>query len=331
MPRFPRPVAAFLLCLLLNSCNQEQSAQESDPGDIIRIAISQAPLSLPIYVAHEQGYFRSEGLNVVLEDTIGGYLCLEKVLDNKAELATTTEYPVVLNSFTRNDYVINATFATSTNDVKIITRRDTGLTTGGQLKGKRIGTSVGSSSHYFLDRFLLFNGLETGDVTLVDTRPDQLPEKLANGTVDVISVWEPFGYIAYQKLGENLNIFPNQNLYRETFNLVSKKAFADQNPGLIRKLIRALTKANNFIATEPKSAQGILVKRLALDHAFINWIWDDFRFDIALGQPMIVTMENEARWAIRSGLKTGPGIPNYLEYINAAPLREEQPESVTIL
>ena len=68
-------------------------------ADTLRIAASRAPVSLPLYVAQQRGFFADEHLDVAISDCIGGTRCLRQLLDDKADLATTSEMPVVLQAF----------------------------------------------------------------------------------------------------------------------------------------------------------------------------------------------------------------------------------------
>src|ERR1700748_440590 len=72
-------------------------------ADTLRIAATRAPVSLPLYVAQQRGFFADEHLDVGISDCTGGTLCRRQLLDAKADLATTSEMPVVLQAFKSAD------------------------------------------------------------------------------------------------------------------------------------------------------------------------------------------------------------------------------------
>ena len=60
-------------------------------------------------------------------------------------------------------------------------------------------------------------------------------------------------------------------------------------------------------------------------------IWESFSFKLFLDQTIPITLEDEARWAIKEGLVDKKDVPNYLDYIYVDALKEAKPEAVTII
>ena len=60
-------------------------------------------------------------------------------------------------------------------------------------------------------------------------------------------------------------------------------------------------------------------------------LWDDFIFEISLDQSLIVTIEAEARWAIKNNLTDAREVPNYLDYIHMDALEKVKPEAIGII
>lgn len=92
----------------------------------IKVAVATTPLSTPFYVAEKQGYFADEGLAVTLMDCAGGHVCLKQLLEGpgQVQLATASDLPIMFRSFERQNFYVLATFAASTQDVKLETGRD---------------------------------------------------------------------------------------------------------------------------------------------------------------------------------------------------------------
>jgi len=328
-----KSVLVFMVSLLMAGCGESQQSPVESEQTLRRvsIAVSSTPLSAPFFIAEANGYFGQQGLDVNIMDTIGGHRCLVKVLDGEAEMGTSSDYPVMKQSFERNDFVIAATFVSSENDVKLIGSKQFGVNKPADLRNKKVGTAMGSSSHYFLDRFLLFNNMSLSDVNVVHVNPEDQPAALKNGDVDALSVWEPYAYIAKNNLQEDAVIFPAGEYYRETFNLVMKKEFFSSNASTVKKMLKALDMAIEFIRQEPDKAQQILVTRLKLDNAFIDWIWKDYEFALTLDQSLLVTLENEARWALDNGVVNRSGGINFLDYVDVSILSEIDNAKISII
>ena len=99
-----RPAARWRVAVALALAALPSAAAVA--ADTLRIAASRAPVSLPLYVAQQRGFFADEQLDVVISDCIGGTRCLRQWLDDKADLATTSEMPVVLQAFKSADVAI---------------------------------------------------------------------------------------------------------------------------------------------------------------------------------------------------------------------------------
>jgi len=291
----------------------------------LTLAVSRTALSLPIYVAEAQGYFTAEGVSLKLAECIGGQRCLRRMLDGGADLATASDLPVMFNSFTRQDYAVVATFVSATNDVKLIARRSAGISGAPHLVGKKVGTVKGASAHYFLDAFLLFHDVDPRQVQVVDMAPEKLAPAFHNREVDAVAVWEPNGWMAVQGAGRDVVVLPSPRIYTETFNLVAlRRVLTDREDDVVRTL-RALARAQRFIAERPQEAKAILKQRLVLDDAFVAWVWKDLDYRLGLDQSLITTLEAEARWALREGHVATGSVPNYLRFVDSTPLRKALP------
>jgi NitT/TauT family transport system substrate-binding protein len=240
--------------------------------------------------------------------------------------------PVMVNSLGRSDFAIVATFVTSRRDIKLVVRKSAGIATADDLKGKRVGTAKGTSAHYFLDLYLLFNGVDPQKIELVPLGPEQIEAALRAKQVDAAAIWEPFANQSVRALAADGVVMPSARVYTETFNLLaSRKAMGERREDVV-KVLRALARAQRFIRERPQQAQAILKERLQVDQAFIDATWHDFDFRLSLDQSLLSTLEGQARWAIREGhVPRDSRIPDYLHFIASEPLRQVEPAAVTLI
>ncbi len=298
----------------------------------LTIAVSRTGLSLPLYVAEAQHYFAAEGVAVRTHECVGGPRCLKLLFDGQAQLATASELPVMFNSFARSDYAIVATFVTSSRDVKMIVRQSAGIDAAAKLRGRRVGTVKGTSAHYFLDAYLLFNGLDPRQIELVPLEPGDTAAAFKDGRIDAAAIWEPFAYRTLKALDGDGRILPSARIYTETFNLVAGHKFIAERESDLIKVLRALQRAQAFIAQQPRQAQAILKQRLGEDQAFIDATWSDVDYRMSLAESLVGTLEGQARWALREGHVTpGSAVPGYLQFVAPEALRQAVPAAVTLV
>lgn len=302
----------------------------SSAAEPLVLALSRTPLSLPFFIAEKQGYFEAEGLHIKIVEVIGGHRSLQQVLDGQADLATCSEAVVMFNSFKRDDFAIIATFVSSADDVKLIAHPDSGITKAEDLANKKIGTIVGAASHYYLTSLALLSGVDPKSMKVVAVQPENMERMLKQREVDAIASWQPSAYQVEQAI-PGARVIPDGGFYTEAFNLVISRKLIGNRDDELAMLLRALVRAENFIADQPKQAQGILLTRLQLEQPYIDWLWPRYRYRLTLGQSLLTTLESEARWARTEGLVSASKSPNYLKFIHSGPLRKVRPAAVGLI
>lgn len=302
----------------------------ANDNNLVRIAMSTSPLSSPFIIADEKGYFKELGLNVEIKKIKGGYLALKAVLAGDADIATSSEAVVMFNSFKRNDFSVFCTFVTSDNDVKIIAHSDSGIHTINDLKGKKVGTILGTSAHFFLSHTLLMNGISEDQVQISKLKPQEAKKVLEEKELDAVVTWEPYAYLAKKELGEKAKIIEHDRVYVETFNAITLREYANENEEKLSKVTQALIKAARFIKDNSEETQKIVAKALAKDLSVIKNTWPDFSFSVGLNQWLLTSLEAEARWAIKHNFLKVKTIPNYVNFINTKPLEKIAPNKITI-
>ena len=309
--------------------------QEELPVETIILGVETSMLTSAVWVAEDKGYFEEERLEVRIEEFDSGKSALATILkEGNLDMVTVAQTPVMFNSFTRSDYAIIAGMVSSEDDVKVLARQDKGIQNPPDLKGKKVGITMGSTGHFFLGLFLTHSGLSLSDVEIIDLSPFKLPEALAGGRVDAICVWEPHISNAKRLLGNKSVVLEPRGgaeIFREDFYFVADKGFIEDNPEALKKYLRAIEKGEEFIRKNQEEATNIVSQRLEIDKEAIVSIWDSFRFRLFLDQSVLMTLEDEARWAIKNNLTTATEIPVYLDYIYMNSLEEVKPEAVTII
>ena len=328
-------IGAFVLAALLGGYvwrSWTSLAQPASPPEPMTIAanIRYAGTGL-VFIAQEQGYFANEGLNVTLQPYTTGKDALDATLEGRAELATAADIPIMFAVMKDQPVSIVATIFKVEKDPGIIGRKDRGVLTLASLNGKRIGVTLGTSGHFVLDAFLIRQKLSTDDVTLRDLQPQELPEALLNGDVDAVATWEPYLGALRTQLGANGMIFYSEGIYELPFNIAGRRDYVVSHPETIKKLLRALVRAERFCKDEPAAAHRIIAGAINVSLEHMMELWPTFQFSVTLDQSLLLTLEDETRWAIKNKLTGRTNIPNYLYHIYLDALHALTPEAVTII
>ena len=299
------------------------------PMEKITVGVEKSLLPALVWIAEDNGYFTENGVEVTIKEYDSGRVALKAMLDEGGlDMVTVTQTPVMFNSFDRSDFAIVSAIVSSYNEITVLARRDRGITKAGDLRGKKVGMTKGSSGQYFLDLFLSNNNLQLSEVEKVDLPTSQLVSNLTTGSVDAISTWNPHLYNAQKVLGGESIIFPTRKILRVDFYFVPNKNFLQNHSETITRFLQALTQAETFIKEDKDEAVSIVSKRLGLDSAFVVSVWDDYQFGLFLDQTIIQTLENEAAWAIQNKLTGKTEVPDYHAFISVDALTKVAPEKV---
>jgi len=321
-------VAAIVACVF--SCTRTDY-KSAGPAEKVTIAYSATTESVLAEVAQMQGYYRQEGLEAIPRKHPFGKPALEDVLAGKADFATVAETPVMFAIMRGEKISVIATIESSRKGNAIIARKDRGILAFKDLKGKSIGVTLGTVSDFFADAILVLNGISRKDVKVVDLKAEKIAEALANGDIDAASTFNPYTIYAQKKLGGSGVTFQDESIYTWTFNVVARQEFIRNNPEKVKKLLRALVRAEDFVGRNTAEAQRIVADFSGIDVAIVRDAWTGTNFGVSLDQSLLLSLEDESQWAINGGIARNTRVPNYLDFIYIDGLKSVKPEAVRIL
>jgi ABC-type nitrate/sulfonate/bicarbonate transport system substrate-binding protein len=299
--------------------------------DQLRIALSQTPHAALLHIAAAKGFFGAEGLQVEVVPASHGKAAIDLLAQGKADLATAAEVPFVIAVMNGEPLAIAATVVSVSKEMAVVARRDRAIQTPHDLVGKKIAVARGTSGEYFLWAFLIRHKLAPDSVTLVDLPPARMAQELAGGNVDATATWQPLVVHVQAALGDQAVTFTEANAYTVTHVVVGRSAFLQERAPALEKLVRAMLRAESFSRAAPDQALMLTADRLKLDVRTLRQTWQDLRLRVDLRQSQLITLEDEARWAMARGYARRQPLPNFLPNLHLDALLAVEPGRVSVV
>jgi ABC-type nitrate/sulfonate/bicarbonate transport system substrate-binding protein len=324
--RKPFLVMILVVVLATGGC---QLGTESVQGPPLKLSLGLAPFPYSglVAIADEKGFFRESGLDLSIKDYSFGFATLEALSKGEIQVAMGNEFSFAMKINDDPSLRLVASVAL-VNTNEIVARRDRNIHEPSDLKGKRIGVCPNTSSEYYFLAFLLLNKIPLSEVTMVSVPAADMVDALVKGEIDALSGWDTVVYDAKKHLAENGVSWPAQN-NRDWHWVLAIKDSMIQSPEPVKRFLRALIKAEDFVLANKDEAKSILIRRWGFEPDFIDLIWDKTTLNVTLTQSLIVSLESFSKWCRVKEGRQGAA-PNFLRYVYTDALAEISPKAVTI-
>lgn len=135
---------------------------------------------------------------------------------------------------------------------RILVPQDSDIASIADLEGKKIAVPRGTSGHAFVLNALKSEGLRTGDVEFAFLAPPDALAAFQSGSVDAISIWDPFATQALETLDAREIVAGEPYEHGLGFEIASTKALEDPaKVAAIRDYLRRLNAAWQWAGENP--------------------------------------------------------------------------------
>jgi NitT/TauT family transport system substrate-binding protein len=255
---------------------------------------------LPVYVTEAKGFFKDEGLDVLLVLFNAGATNLQALIGGDVQIMGSAFVETIGGRAAGFD-VKNFWGICNIMPFQLYSQPD--FKSMKQAKGKRFAISRFGSLTDFLTRATLRHfGLDAKDVTIlqIGSTPARFAALTAKG-VDASIVWFPVTEIAkaqgYNKLLDLKEVFPEWPY--ETF--AAKETYLNKERDQVNKFLRAFQRGVRYTRENRDEAVKIMMKYVKMDPAYAPAGYDEYRDSFPLnGQiaekviPVVIEQEIEA-------------------------------------
>ncbi|WP_428568680.1 MAG: ABC transporter substrate-binding protein [Solidesulfovibrio sp. DCME] len=195
---------AFCLAMLCASTAATALAQ----ADKVTIGDSKLIISLPVFVAADQGLFAQNGLDVTLEEFETAQPLMDALVSGKVDVAGYTAYAITMNASLRAKkelYYLTSLVEDAQHPIsKLLVKKDSPIQSIADLKGKRVGILPTIAYTLWLEAILAKNGVDPAAVTLQNVAPPLSGSALESGAVDALFTNDPAAAVLTSGVGKEL-------------------------------------------------------------------------------------------------------------------------------
>jgi NitT/TauT family transport system substrate-binding protein len=248
---FTASFAAVLVVSTLGAANAESNK--------VRLGYQYSLWGSPAVIALELDLFKKHGVEVDAKRFPAGKDARDALVANTLDVATVGGTPFVVGAAVGELNAI-ATVAYTGRTGCIEVKKDSGIKTLDQLKGKKIGSRPGSTIDSVLrSKILPAFHLKDSDFQMVNVDFKDQAAALAGGSIDAFAGVEPFCALA-ESLGYS-ELLLNYEKYDPMPNmLASTSAFVKNNPQAAKGVVAAMAEAAQLFQKDPAKVKDILQK-----------------------------------------------------------------------
>lgn len=270
-PSFSKPIRRGFIATMLAAAAVFGGITASHAQDTIRLRLDWLPTGYhaPIFFAAKQGFYRDEGINLVIEDGKGTNASLQAIAAGNNEIAIANYSTMIQASATGMDVIGIGGMVQRLPDA-IVSLESNPVKAPADLVGKTIATSPGSAASKLLVAFFNSTGIDPSKVTVVNTASGQAPTAVLSGTAQAMTGWSFTDALLLNKQktiakpilmsDHGINILGN--------GFVTTKAYAAKNGDVLRRFMKATAKGYELGFKDPKaSIAAMMAERPVLSDA----------------------------------------------------------------
>ncbi|MDX2241323.1 MAG: ABC transporter substrate-binding protein [Leptolyngbyaceae cyanobacterium bins.302] len=225
----------------------------------VQLSFLKQSLDAPLIIAINKGYFAEEGLNVTYERGFGNSDTISKLGTGKFDLAFSDMYNAMdFNDKNPNDKIIAVAITQNRAPFAVLSFKQNGINSPKDLQGKKMGAPAGDGPRKLFPLFAEEVGVDPNSVEWTTMEPKLRETFLLQGKVDAISGFSTSALPSLLKGGkkmEDISLFYYTDNGLDFYGnaILTKEAFAKQNPEVVKAFIKAYFRGFQDVLKDPTS------------------------------------------------------------------------------
>lgn len=305
-------------------------AQPSAAAEKLVFAWTPNPQTPQVDLAMAKGYFKDAGLEIQMVAFPTGREGFEALIGGQVDVTFMAEFPAAVGLLRGQKFGIIADLARFRGSRIIASAKRTELKSAADLKGLKLGTTLGTNADFFLSEVLRAAGVKA---EVINATPGDLAPALARGDIAAAAMFPTFYGAARKILGADYRELKS-DAYSPHFILAASVNALKNRPKVLEAFLGALVKADADLKANPAVAQDAVLANLkaAMPKDALAAMWTEVEFGTILDKELLDLLKRQAAWILqRNTIKAVmPSDAAFREAFADGPLKAVAPANVKL-
>ena len=294
--------ALMLALILLLSCAASGAFAENRE---VHLAIQPSAAFVPLVIARGSGWIdeamQEIGVSVVWTDFESGPPMNESFAAGQQDIGVIGDVPAVsaIVAGQKNVYIAAAEGGPS---YGMLVADDSGIENVADLKGKKIGLTIGSTAQNLTEKLLSNAGLDyNSDVEIINISTGEAQIVLTNHNVEAVVIWEP--NVSRLDAMDGIHLltdggdigFPGMNV------VFARKDFVDNNPDIVKAYLEQYWRATKAYAENPDAYAEMLSTYFNLDPQLIAQAASKYNYVLQFSDEDVAGLQDTVTFLLNIG------------------------------
>lgn len=255
-------ISIFLLGAVTGCGKSEQKTEAAKSKDIT-VHYGYQPGHSQIVVAQAKGWleeeFSKDGIKIQLDKFASGPPMIEAFTAGSVQFGQVGDQPALQAQANAAKVKAIGLYGVSSKVNQLLATKESGVKSIADLKGKKVGVTIGSVGHQLLYILLDSAGLKPSDIQILNLQPADIKSSLASKSIDAAVTWDP---IATQIVNDGIaNLITDGEKYKLSVNvIIANSDFLKEHSDVAERLLKVLDKAQKWIDSNKDEALQIVSK-----------------------------------------------------------------------
>ncbi|MCI2106637.1 MAG: ABC transporter substrate-binding protein [Intestinimonas sp.] len=287
-------------------------------------------------IADKMGYFKDEGLDVTCQYVQSGTDISPLIAGGTAQVSCETTYTDIPLAASGVGVKALAPVCNIGDTQCVVASAASNIKSSKDIEGKRIGMASGSGVLMAIKAMCQKLDVDFDSLEFVNLSPADQISAMASGDIDIMACWQPWvnnavdagGHILFSGMHSYLDDYTQSVDWLNFYSTVQvTDSFLADHPKECEAILRAMSKATDYINNNMEDAAGIIADQLQLEKNNVLSIMKMNVYDMSYTDAFADACDSMAKFMLEQG--NIDSIPDLSAYTDSTPLKNAVPELVT--